>query len=51
MNEKAPMVDEESSLKNALMEVTEKKLGVALILNDQKVVGVFTDGDLRRCLK
>jgi arabinose-5-phosphate isomerase len=32
------------------MEVTEKKLGVALILNDQKVVGIFTDGDLRRCL-
>ena len=50
MNEKAPMVDQESSLKNALMEVTEKKLGVALILNDQKVVGIFTDGDLRRCL-
>ena len=50
MNEKAPMVDQESSLKNALIEVTEKKLGVALILNDQKVVGIFTDGDLRRCL-
>ena len=50
MNKKAPMVDQESSLKNALMEVTEKKLGVALILNDQKVVGIFTDGDLRRCL-
>ena len=50
MNEKAPMVDQESSLKNALMEVTEKKLGVALILNDQKVVGIFTDDDLRRCL-
>ena len=50
MNEKAPMVDKESSLKNALMEVTEKKLGVVLILNDQKVVGIFTDGDLRRCL-
>src|SRR6056300_1759163 len=50
MNEKAPMVDLNTSLKNALMEVTEKKLGVALILNDQKVVGIFTDGDLRRCL-
>ena len=32
------------------MVVTEKKLGVTLISNDKKVIGIFTDGDLRRCL-
>jgi arabinose-5-phosphate isomerase len=50
MNEKAPMVDQTTSLKDALMEVTGKKLGLTLVLNKKKIVGVFTDGDLRRCL-
>ena len=50
MNDKAPIVDQATSLKDALMEVTEKKLGVTLISNDKKVIGIFTDGDLRRCL-
>tara|TARA_Y100000741_G_scaffold356161_1_gene332469 strand:- start:1496 stop:2470 length:975 start_codon:yes stop_codon:yes gene_type:complete len=50
MNDKAPMVDQATSLKNALMVITEKKLGVTLVLNKKKMVGIFTDGDLRRCL-
>lgn len=50
MNKKAPMVDQTTSLKEALMVVTEKKLGLTLVLNKKKIVGVFTDGDLRRCL-
>ena len=50
MNEKAPIVSQATSLKEALMVVTEKKLGVTLVSNENKVVGIFTDGDLRRCL-
>ena len=50
MNDKAPMVDENTSLKDTLIVVTEKKLGVTLISSDKKIVGIFTDGDLRRCL-
>jgi len=50
MNEKAPMVDQTTSLKEALMEITGKKLGLTLVTNEKKIVGVFTDGDLRRCL-
>ena len=50
MNERAPMVDHKTSLKDALIEITEKKLGVTLVSNKKKVVGIFTDGDLRRCL-
>jgi len=50
MNEKAPMVDQTTYLKEALMEITGKKLGLTLVLNKKKIVGVFTDGDLRRCL-
>ena len=50
MDKKAPMVDHNTSLKDALIEITEKKLGVTLVSNNKKVVGIFTDGDLRRCL-
>ena len=50
MNEKAPIVNQSTSLKEALMVVTEKKLGVTLVSNENKVVGIFSDGDLRRCL-
>tara|TARA_Y100000992_G_scaffold9907_1_gene6152 strand:+ start:1704 stop:2678 length:975 start_codon:yes stop_codon:yes gene_type:complete len=50
MDKKAPMVDQNTSLKNALLEITEKKLGVTLVSKNNKIVGVFTDGDLRRCL-
>ena len=49
-NEKAPIVNEAISLKDALIEVTDKKLGVTLVSDGKKVVGIFTDGDLRRCL-
>jgi arabinose-5-phosphate isomerase len=49
-NNKAPIVNEAISLKDALIEVTEKKLGVTLVSDSKKVVGIFTDGDLRRCL-
>jgi len=50
MSDKAPMVDQATSLKDALIEVTEKKLGVTLVTYNKKVIGIFTDGDLRRCL-
>ena len=50
MNEEAPIVNHSTSLKDALMTITEKKLGLALITKNKKVIGVFTDGDLRRSL-
>ena len=50
MGSNVPKVLETISLKEALMMVTEKKLGVTLISNGKEVVGIFTDGDLRRCL-
>ena len=50
MSEKAPMVDQATPLKDALMEITEKKLGVTLVTHNKEVTGIFTDGDLRRCL-
>ena len=48
MHEIAPVVDQATFLKDALIEVTEKKLGVTLVTRNNKITGIFTDGDLRR---
>jgi arabinose-5-phosphate isomerase len=45
-----PSVGPNTLLSKALMEITEKNLGITLIKNKSKVIGIFTDGDLRRCL-
>ncbi|KLV06382.1 KpsF/GutQ family sugar-phosphate isomerase [Photobacterium ganghwense] len=46
-----PMVYEEASIKDALLEVSRKGLGMtAIIDSNQQLSGIFTDGDLRRLL-
>jgi len=47
-----PRVNEGASLSEAILEVTRKRLGMCAITGaNGQVVGVFTDGDLRRALK
>ncbi|MBI3562716.1 MAG: KpsF/GutQ family sugar-phosphate isomerase [Gammaproteobacteria bacterium] len=46
-----PKVDTDASLAAALMEMTRKGLGMTTVVNAQnKLLGIFTDGDLRRVL-
>ena len=45
-----PKVGINTLLSDALIEITDKNLGITLVKNRSKVVGIFTDGDLRRCL-
>lgn len=46
-----PQVSPDTLIKDALLEITRKKLGMTAIVDAQDVcVGVFTDGDLRRVL-
>jgi len=47
-----PMVYEETLMKGALVEITSKRLGVTGVMNKRhELVGVITDGDLRRALE
>jgi len=47
--EAIPMVGHNATLTDALMEMTDKTLGMtAVIDDDKKLLGIFTDGDLRR---
>ncbi len=47
-----PMVMPDVSMKYALFEITSKKLGITLVVNDtQQLLGIITDGDLRRFME
>lgn len=47
--EDVPIVNAGTPLKDALYEISSKKLGITGIVNEQgELIGVFTDGDLRR---
>ena len=48
---KAAVVKDTESIKDLIFEVSEKKQGIALIKKGSRVVGVFSDGDLRRQLQ
>ncbi len=47
-----PMVTEKALMKDAIFEITSKRLGVTAVCNGEgHLVGVITDGDLRRALE
>ncbi len=47
-----PLVRETTSVKEALFEITAKRLGVTGVTNEKhQLVGILTDGDLRRGLE
>ena len=47
-----PIVNEHDIIRNALLEISAKGLGMAAIVNSQgELTGLFTDGDLRRILE
>ena len=48
--EELPLVSQHAMLSEALIEISSKGLGVALVTNKNKLIGIFTDGDLRRTL-
>jgi arabinose-5-phosphate isomerase len=51
-NNEKPVVQIDQSLKEVIMEITKKRLGMAAVLNNAgELAGVITDGDLRRMLE
>jgi len=49
VNEK-PKVNSNTSVKDVIIEISEKMLGVTAVVENNKVIGIITDGDLRRML-
>lgn len=50
-NNERPVVDENASLDQVILEISSKRLGATAVTSNEKLVGVITDGDLRRMLK
>lgn len=49
INSEIPIVHPETTVKDAILEITGKRLGTALVVDaENRLVGIFTDGDLRR---
>ena len=49
-NKDLPVVSRDMTLSDTLIEISSKGLGVALVVEKKRLVGIFTDGDLRRTL-
>ncbi|MFN4026785.1 MULTISPECIES: KpsF/GutQ family sugar-phosphate isomerase [Flavobacterium] len=45
-----PVVAPEANIKTVIMEISEKRLGVTAVVENDKVIGIITDGDIRRML-
>jgi arabinose-5-phosphate isomerase len=45
-----PEVDINAEIKKVIVEISEKMLGVTAVMNGNKIVGIVTDGDIRRML-
>ncbi len=49
-NNEIPKVNKDSSITKVIVEITEKRLGVTAVVENDKIVGIITDGDIRRML-
>lgn len=49
-NNLKPKVHANTSIKDVIVEISEKMLGVTAVVENEKIIGIITDGDLRRML-
>lgn len=45
-----PSVSPDSNIKQVIFEISEKRLGVTAVIENNNVIGIITDGDIRRML-
>lgn len=45
-----PEVSPDTNIKKVIFEISEKRLGVTAVIENNKVIGIITDGDIRRML-
>jgi arabinose-5-phosphate isomerase len=50
INSLKPMVLPQTPIKKVIFEISEKRLGVTAVVENNKVIGIITDGDIRRML-
>jgi len=50
-NNEAPSVQVQDKVQKVIIEISKKRLGATVVLEGEKIVGIITDGDLRRMLE
>jgi arabinose-5-phosphate isomerase len=50
-NNQAPKVRAGDNLRSVILEISSKRLGATAVLDNEELVGIITDGDLRRMLE
>lgn len=51
VNNEIPKVSIDAGIREVIMEISSKRLGATAVLENNKLVGVITDGDLRRMIE
>ncbi len=46
----SPRVSKSEDIKNVIVEITSNRLGAVAVIEDEKIAGIITDGDIRRML-
>jgi len=49
--ENRPQVSPNAPIKNVIVEISQKRLGVTAVVEKNEIVGIITDGDIRRMLE
>ena len=50
-NNQAPRVSAHSSIKKVIVEISNKRLGATAVIENNQLLGIITDGDIRRMLE
>jgi arabinose-5-phosphate isomerase len=50
-NNAVPKINSNASIQDAIIEISEKRLGATAVLDNENIIGIITDGDIRRMLK
>ena len=50
-NNEAPKVTEQTPIKDVIIEISKKRLGTTAVVKNDVIVGIITDGDIRRMLE
>ena len=49
-NNPIPIVKEKSKINDVIKEITSNRLGITLVMKKENLLGIITDGDIRRML-
>lgn len=50
-NNEVPKVDKRAPVKDVIIEISKKRLGTTAVVENEKIIGIITDGDIRRMLE